>query len=107
MNIEQDLQELESAEEFLDYFNIDYDPKIVHVNRLHILQRFHDYLAKAPQDGSLPFEQYAELLKQAYTDFTHSDAVTEKVFKVFKTHGPATISLDQFKQQVNPHATKI
>ncbi|MFC1349905.1 MAG: hypothetical protein G8D60_10965 [gamma proteobacterium symbiont of Phacoides pectinatus] len=43
-----DMEELVSAEDFLDYFGISYDPAIVHVNRLHILQRFHDYLDKEP-----------------------------------------------------------
>jgi hypothetical protein len=42
----EDLADLSSAEEFLDYFAIDFDARVVQVNRLHILQRFHDYLAK-------------------------------------------------------------
>ena len=44
---EEDLAELSSAEEFLEYFGIDFDGRVVQVNRLHILQRFHDYLAGA------------------------------------------------------------
>ncbi|MER2623064.1 MAG: nitrogenase-stabilizing/protective protein NifW, partial [Accumulibacter sp.] len=43
---EDDLADLSSAEEFLEYFDIDFDVRVVQVNRLHILQRFHDYLAK-------------------------------------------------------------
>jgi nitrogenase-stabilizing/protective protein len=43
-DFESDLKELSSAEDFLDYFGISYDLRIVQVNRLHILQRFHDYL---------------------------------------------------------------
>lgn len=88
---ELDLDELSSAEDFLDYFEIDYDPSVVHVNRLHILQRFHDYMAEA---GDLPEDEqelrglYTDLLKGAYEDFVKSDAVTEKVFKVFHMHGP-------------------
>jgi hypothetical protein len=46
-DLDLDLEELSSAEDFLDYFGIDYDPTVVHVNRLHILQRFHDYLGQA------------------------------------------------------------
>ncbi|HTH40809.1 MAG TPA: nitrogenase-stabilizing/protective protein NifW, partial [Rhodocyclaceae bacterium] len=45
-DFELDLEDLASAEDFLNYFDIPYDQGIVHVNRLHILQRFHDYLAK-------------------------------------------------------------
>lgn len=40
MNLDQELAGLESAEDFLDYFDIDYDPDVLQVCRLHVLQRF-------------------------------------------------------------------
>ena len=89
--LELDMDELQSAEDFLEYFSIDYDQKVVHVNRLHILQRFHDYIAQA---GELPENEgklralYKDLLQGAYEDFVKSDALTEKVFKVFHMHEP-------------------
>lgn len=89
--LELDMDELQSAEDFLEYFSIDYDQKVVHVNRLHILQRFHDYIAQA---GALPEEEgelrtlYKDLLQGAYDDFVKSNALTEKVFKVFHMHEP-------------------
>lgn len=89
--LEMDLDELSSAEDFLDYFEIDYDPSVVHVNRLHILQRFHDYIAEVenpPKEEEALHALYADLLKGAYEDFVKSDAITEKVFKVFHMHGP-------------------
>lgn len=83
-----ELAELEGAEEFLDYFSIDYDPARVQVNRLHILQRFHDYLEDAkevfPQDDAGLRGAYADCMQRAYQDFVDSDALTEKVFKVFR-----------------------
>jgi nitrogenase-stabilizing/protective protein len=82
-----DLEELETAEEFLNYFAIPFEPQVVHVNRLHILQRFHDYLHKAgdtlPEDEASKRQEYARLLQKAYQDFVESDARTEKVFKIF------------------------
>ena len=45
--LDDELQDLSSAEDFLEYFGVAYDQKVVQVNRLHILQRFHDYLAQA------------------------------------------------------------
>ncbi len=94
MSLEEDLESLESAEEFLDYFELEYDAGIVQVNRLHILQRFHDYLAKGEQalpDGDdAKREVYKSLLARAYQDFVESDALTEKVFKVFHMHEPQT-----------------
>ena len=81
-----DLEGLSSAEDFLDYFEIAYDEKVVHVNRLHILQRFHDYLEKdATQPGADEVEAYyKDFLTKAYQDFVESDALTEKVFKVLQ-----------------------
>jgi nitrogenase-stabilizing/protective protein len=93
LTLDEAMEDLESAEDFLNYFGIAFDPGVVHVNRLHILQRFHDYLAKA---GTLPADEgerraaYAQLLEQAYGDFVSSDALTEKVFKVFHMHEPQT-----------------
>ncbi len=81
-DLESDLADLESAEDFLDYFAIPYDAGIVQVNRLHILQRFHDYLGKR---GRAPVHaEYRSSLARAYDDFVRSDAITEKVFRVLK-----------------------
>jgi nitrogenase-stabilizing/protective protein len=73
----------EGAEDFLDHFGIAYDASVVHVNRLHILQRFHDYLAAQVKAGA-DIDEYRRWLMQAYEDFVRSDAQTEKVFKVFQ-----------------------
>lgn len=93
--LEEDLEELESAEDFLVYFGLEYDQTIVHVNRLHILQRFHDYLEKGaeqiPEDEDSKRQVYKQLLARAYNDFVESDAQTEKVFKVFKMAEPQTV----------------
>lgn len=89
--LEMDLEELSSAEDFLDYFEIEYEPSIVHVNRLHILQRFHDYLSgidEMPEDEEEVRKIYVGFLQSAYDDFVKSDALTEKVFKVFHMHEP-------------------
>ena len=88
---EMDMDELQSAEDFLEYFSIDYDQKVVHVNRLHILQRFHDYIAEVeslPEDENALRSLYKDLLQGAYEDFVKSNALTEKVFKVFHMHEP-------------------
>ncbi len=95
MRFEEDVEELESAEDFLQYFGLEYEPAVVHVNRLHILQRFHDYLDKGrdnmPEDEGAKRQVYQQLLARAYQDFVQSDAQTEKVFKVFKMMEPQTV----------------
>jgi len=95
MSLEEDMEELESAEDFLRYFQLEFDTTVVHVNRLHILQRFHNYLDQAgenmPEDEDAQREVYKKLLQRAYNDFVDSDAQTEKVFKVFKMMEPQTV----------------
>ena len=109
--IRSDMEELTSAEEFLDYFEIEYEPAVVQVNRLHILQRFHDYM-EASDESSIAedglYAHYRQLLFDAYLDFVDSDARTEKVFKVFRTMEPhqAVVPLsDLFNGGIN--ATKV
>jgi nitrogenase-stabilizing/protective protein len=88
LTLAEAMEDLVSAEDFLDYFGVSYDPSVVHVNRLHILQRFHDYLSK--QATNLPPEEesqrgiYRLWLERAYQDFVVSDSLTEKVFAVFQ-----------------------
>ncbi|MBI5918523.1 MAG: nitrogenase-stabilizing/protective protein NifW [Nitrosomonadales bacterium] len=90
LTLDEALEELSSAEDFLEYFGIEYEPSVVQVNRLHILQRYHNYLDRAvmPELESARRAVYASLLQQAYQDFVKSDALTEKVFKVFHMHEP-------------------
>lgn len=87
LSLNDAMDELESAEDFLVYFDVPFDPSIVNVNRLHILQRFHDYLKRyaveLPVDESEQREVYRSWLTRAYSDFVESDALTEKVFAVF------------------------
>ena len=87
----QQMNELESAEDFLEFFGIDFDPEVVAVARLHVLQRFHDYLRNR---SGATIEDYRASLAKAYDDFVHSDALTEKVFRVHKrAAGIATVPL--------------
>lgn len=89
-----ELDALESAEDFLEYFGVAYDPAVLQVSRLHILQRFHDYLARLRTNEKPGREHYRQCLARAYDDFVHSDAMTEKVFRVLKrASGITTIPL--------------
>ena len=92
LTLDEAFEEFVSAEDFLEYFDIKFERSVVQVNRLHILQRFHNYLGKAslPEEENARRAIYAMLLQQAYQDFVTSDALTEKVFKVFHMHEPKT-----------------
>jgi len=74
----------EGAEDFLELFKIPFERSVVHVNRLHILQRFHNYLGAHTQAGVTGYDEYRDWLLHAYQDFVTSDAQTEKVFSVLQ-----------------------
>jgi nitrogenase-stabilizing/protective protein len=74
----------ESAEDFLDHFKVPFERSVVHVNRLHILQRFHNYLDAHTHAGVTAYDEYRGWLARAYEDFVKSDAQTEKVFSVLQ-----------------------
>ncbi len=89
-DVDDDMEDLVSAEDFLDYFEIPFDQTIVHTYRLHILSRYHEYISKAdlPEDQAERREQYKSMLIKAYDDFVNSDAKTEKALKIYKNLGP-------------------
>lgn len=99
--ITQALGRLSSAEEFMDYLGVAYDQHVVNVNRLHILKRFNQYISRHTFSGATDAVlrmEYKTLLERAYNDFVRSDAVTEKVFKVFQeAAGLKTFSVDSLR----------
>ena len=56
------------------------------MNRLHILQRFHNYLhhLELPEAPQAQWSAYQSALQRAYEDFLHSDARTEKVLSIYQ-----------------------
>ncbi|MBB5446894.1 MULTISPECIES: nitrogenase stabilizing/protective protein NifW [unclassified Paraburkholderia] len=98
----QQLKALSSAEDFLQFFGIPFDQKVVNVSRLHILKRFFQYIQQqdALPEGDEPalFASYHALLLKAYDDFVTSTPAQEKVFKVFRdTNGRQHVSLDSLR----------
>lgn len=83
-----ELSRLSSAEEFLDYLGVEYDPRVVNVSRLHILKRFSQYLGGSSLWRELPDDEARaacrELLARAYREFEISCGVEQGLFKVFQ-----------------------
>ena len=100
-DIKQELGKLSSAEEFMNFLGVEFEQRVVNVNRLHILKRFNQYMARHTfSDGGDEAikAEYKALLERAYDDFVKSDAVTEKVFKVFQdATGVKTFSVDSLR----------
>lgn len=98
----QQLKNLSSAEDFLQFFGIAFDQKVVDVSRLHILKRFFQYIRQqeALPDGNefAMFTVYHGLLVRAYNDFVVSTPAEEKVFKVFQdVDGRQHVSIDSLR----------
>ncbi|MGJ3252421.1 MAG: nitrogenase-stabilizing/protective protein NifW [Elainellaceae cyanobacterium] len=79
---------LSTAEEYLQFFGLSYDPQIVNVNRLHILRKFSGLVREIDRDASLNdterLAQYRVALQDAYVLFLTSSPLEQKLFKVFK-----------------------
>jgi nitrogenase-stabilizing/protective protein len=92
-----DLARLSSAEDFLTYFGVAADPHVVAVNRLHILKRLNQYLAREEgfdaKDDETKRTLYRKWLTKACEDFASSSAQREKVFPVFRRGEGGFVSL--------------
>jgi nitrogenase-stabilizing/protective protein len=101
------LKKLSQAEDFFKLLGVtDYDPKVLDVNRLHILRRMAQYIVK---DEELPTQsdevvqaRCKEFLEQAYADFLKSSPIQERLFKVLKDAvaekpGPKVVKLNPLK----------
>ncbi|WAL58428.1 nitrogenase-stabilizing/protective protein NifW [Thermocoleostomius sinensis] len=81
-----EFNQLTDAEQFFDFFDLPYDPNIVNVNRLHILQKFSALIKQLNDDQFSEIEKldyYRSALQQAYTLFLTSNSLEQKLFKVF------------------------
>ncbi|GLU32206.1 nitrogenase stabilizing/protective protein NifW [Trinickia caryophylli] len=96
------MKTLSSAEDFLQFFGVLFDQKVVDVCRLHILKRFFQYIRQQtvlPHDNEVAlFTAYHDLLVRAYGDFVESTPADEKVFKVFQdVGGRQHVSVDNLR----------
>ncbi|MEL6603358.1 MAG: nitrogenase-stabilizing/protective protein NifW [Cyanobacteria bacterium J06614_10] len=85
---------LKDAEEYFAFFDLDYDSRVLNVNRLHILRKFSQLVQAV--DKSLTEQEkllaYRQALQMAYDLFLTSNSVEQKLFKVF-TNQPDNIVL--------------
>jgi nitrogenase-stabilizing/protective protein len=80
---------LTNAEEYLQFFDIPYDPQFVNINRLHILKQFSQLIQEVDRvfpevSDAEKLDKYREALTEAYELFKTSSPLETKLFKVFK-----------------------
>lgn len=84
-----DFRKLVDAEDYLRFFDLEYDQEFVNINRLHILKQFAVLIEEV--DRVFPdvsdedrLEKYKSALSEAYQLFKSSSPLDTKLFKVFK-----------------------
>lgn len=79
---QRDFADLSSAEDYCNFFGIDYDPAVLASKRLAVLQRFHDLLPR--NWGTLEFAELRAMFALAYSSMIDSTAREAQLFKIFK-----------------------
>jgi len=83
-----DFRNLVDAEEYFQFFELEYDQKFVNINRLHILKQFSllikeiDKVFPDLSEAEL-LDKYKQGLAEAYEVFKTSSPLETKLFKVF------------------------
>ncbi|MBW4518441.1 MAG: nitrogenase-stabilizing/protective protein NifW [Scytolyngbya sp. HA4215-MV1] len=98
-----DFSQLVDAEQYFEFFQLPYDPQVVNVNRLHILQKFSKLIQEhtselAGANETEKLEQYRLALQQAYDLFLTSNSLEQKLFKVFNEKPPNVVLLSELGQ---------
>ena len=90
MTLLADLSRLASAEEFFRYLQVDYDPAVLAVARLHILKRMGLEVARAGLDDLDEAAGRAlcrRALEAAYQEFRAHSPQEQRLFKVHRRAG--------------------
>ena len=95
---------LTDAEDYLQFFDIEYDRDFVNINRLHILKQFSLLIKEV--DAAFPdvsetekLEKYQLALEEAYQVFLTSSPLETKLFKVFQSKPKNFVSLDELEKK--------
>lgn len=94
--------QITDAEAYFEFFGLDYDPQVVNINRLHILRKFSQLIADADQSSAEQSEEqrlqtYRQALQTAYSVFTTSSSVEQKLFKVFQDRPKNVVMLSEIE----------
>lgn len=95
---------LTDAEDYLQFFDIEYDRDFVNINRLHILKQFSLLIKEV--DAAFPdvsetekLEKYQLALEEAYQVFLTSSPLETKLFKVFQSKPKNFVSLAELEKK--------
>ena len=97
-----EFKKLSDAEDYFQFFQLPFDQQVVNVNRLHILKKFARYIDEI--DEAFPnlaeaekLAKYCDALQRSYDLFLTSNAVEQKLFKVFNDKPKNVVMLSDIK----------
>lgn len=99
-----EFKEIVNAEEYFQFFGLEYERSFVNVNRLHILKQF-SLLIEAideefPQlNEGEKLEKYREALTEAYQVFQTKSPLETKLFKVFHQKRQNVVLLEDIETE--------
>lgn len=101
MGVLTDLKRLSTAEDFFTYLGVEFEPRVLHVARLHILKRMGQYLASETESDNEDAvrQRCQQHLQTAYNDFVASTPIEARVFKV---HQDAVAAKEPKRRQLIP-----
>ena len=99
-------KQLIDAEDYLQFFDIEYDRDFVNINRLHILKQFSLLIQEVDKifpdvSEAEKLEKYQLALDEAYEVFLTSSPLETKLFKVFQSKPKNFVSLDELTKKAN------
>lgn len=93
-----EFNKITDAEQYFEFFQLEYDAKLVNVNRLHILKKFSQLIVEI--DTNFPdlgedekLVQYRDALIQSYEVFFTTSPLQTKLFKVFNEKPKGVVML--------------
>ena len=96
------IEELESAEAFLDFFGIPYEAAQVRSKRLHIMHHFNQQIKKAKADRCLTeqdrFLLARTLLADSYQAFHHHEVKEHSTLGVYSRLTPSFVGFAQLQE---------
>lgn len=99
-------KKLVDAEDYLKFFDIEYDQQFVNINRLHILKQFALLIKEVDQvfpdaTETEKLDKYGSAFAEAYELFKTSSPLETKLFKVFNEKPKNFVSLDELTKKAN------
>jgi nitrogenase-stabilizing/protective protein len=87
------LTECRDAEDYFRLLDLDFDPAVLSVNRLHILRAFGHELATltAGHGTDAPDEAVRAALRRSYETFRDSTSLDHRLFRVLQDHTPREV----------------